>query len=175
MSEKKSLYDIVAEANQIEKMLLESGGELDHGIEAYIASVDADLAAKADGYHAVMGRAESGAEYFKKRADEFYAAAKVLSTFQVRLKDRIKAAMQAMGKTEVAGEDVVFKLSRVKPSLVIENEDHLPKSFVMVVTEHVPDKNAIRTALEQGFEVPGASLKESVSLRHSVNKKGKTS
>jgi hypothetical protein len=172
MSEnKKSLFDIVAEANSIEQKLLESGGEVSEEIEAYLTSVEKDLANKVDAYHAVMGRAEAGADYFKARADEFYAASKVLSNFQSRLKDRIKGAIQLMGKTEIAGEDIVFKLSRVKPSLVIESQDSLPQSYLMVVTETVPDKDAIRTAIEQGATIPGAVLKENVSLRTSVNKK----
>jgi hypothetical protein len=72
--------------------------------------------------------------------------------------------MQAMGTDEIIGEDVKFKLSRLAPKLVIE-EEKLPSAFKMQVVTYVPDKDRIKSELEAGGSVEGAKMEEVFSLR----------
>jgi hypothetical protein len=166
------LFDIVAQANHIERQIVEASGELSAELEAALAQVDLALAEKVDGYSAVMVRLDAAAEYWKVRADELARVARSVGAARDRIKEAVKAAMQAMGKDEVSGNEVRFNLSKVKPRLVIDDAA-LDPAYKMQVTETVTDKERVRLALEEGFEVRGARLESSVSLRSYATKKEK--
>lgn len=58
-------------------------------------------------------------------------------------------------------------LVRGKPSVVIENEDAVPKRFKpkKTVITYPVDKKAIKEAIDAGLKVKGAYLKENESLQ----------
>lgn len=168
--EKKTLFDLVAQTNSITQTLIERGGELDADLEKIFDEVNLQLADKVDSYAGVMERMDTEASYWKAKADMYSKIAKAHAAVKDRLKDRIKSAMTAMGKDEVLGNDIRFKLAKAQPALIIE-DSVLPAEFKMVVTTHVPDKERIKEALKEGFSVPGARLENSFSLRQYANKR----
>lgn len=173
MSEQnESLYSLVAQANALSRMLAETGGEITPEIESLMSNVDVKLPEKVDGYAVVMERLELEAKYWKDKAASYSLMAKSLASLQDKLKERLKEAIKALGVDEIHGNDVRFKLSGVKPALVLD-ESKLDPSYLMTVTETVPDKERIRAALQEGAEISGASLVQSVSLRSYLNKKAK--
>ena len=159
-----TLFSLVSQANAIEQAIAEAGGELSPEIEAALANIDIAVASKVDGYNAVMDRLDALAAYWKAEADKRAKIAKSVSAASDRLNANIKAAMLKMGKDEVIGNDVRFKLAKTKGRLVI-NEQELDPSFKMEIRDVVPDKERIKTALEDGFSVSGATLEPSFSLR----------
>lgn len=171
-SENDNLYSLVQQANVLSRMLAETNGEITPEIDALMANVDVKLPEKVDGYAIVLERLEFEESYWKGKANAYALIAKAHKALQERLKDRLKEAIQALGTDEIKGNDVRFKLSRVKPALVL-NELKLDPTYKMTVTELVPDKDRIRAALQEGAVIEGAELKESVSLRPYLNKKEK--
>lgn len=170
--ENDSLYGLVQQANTISRMLAESGGEITPELEALMANVDVKMPEKIDGYHVVLERLEVEAKYWKDKSAAYALMAKAHTAMHDRIKDRLKDAMKALGVDEIKGHDVRFKLSNVKPALVID-ESKLDPSYTMVVTETVPDKERIRAALTEGAKIQGAQLVQSQSLRPYLNKKEK--
>lgn len=100
-----TLFEIVAQANEIEKSLIESGGEVSHELEAQISRVDLTMRDKIDAYSIVMGRLDVAAEYWAEKANEYYRISKSVKTAKERIKESIKVAMKAMDKTEISGAD----------------------------------------------------------------------
>lgn len=170
--EQDTLFSLVQQANVISRMLAESGGEITPELDALMANVDVKLPEKIDGYHVVMERLEVEAKYWKDKSTAYALMAKAHTAIQEKIKERLKEAMKALGVDEIKGHDVRFKLSNVKPSLVID-EAKLDPSYTMVVTETVPDKERIRAALSEGARIPGAQLVPGQSLRPYLNKKEK--
>lgn len=170
MEQKQSLFEIVFQSQVLTQQIIEAGGELSPELEQALEQVDLAITAKVDGYNAVMDRLELEATYWKAKADMYSKIAKAHTAAQDRMKNAIKQAMQAMGKTEVCGDDVKFKLANAQPKLILD-EAKIPKEFKMIVTTHVVDKERIKTALKEGFAVAGAQLEPSVALRAYVNKK----
>lgn len=165
----KSLQSLVGEASAIERGLVESGGEITPEVEAWISSLNLEVAAKVDAYHFVIERTELNAGHWAAMAEKYGRVAKALSNTSSRMKSRLKQAMMDMGKAEVLGETVRYRLQNSAPSMIIDQES-LPAEFLMQKIELVPDKERIKAAVKQGREIPGVTLTKSFALRDYVNK-----
>lgn len=161
----KKLYDIVRDGMEVTRMLTESGGELTPEIEQMLAVNETELAQKVDGYAAIMERLDSESDYWKAKAKEYTAIARSCDNARDSLKTRIKEAMNNLGVTELDGDDVRFKLTRVQEKLVIDDPKVIPAQFKMTVTEVVIDNARLREALTALEAVPGAHLEASSALR----------
>ena len=166
--ENKSLITLAKESNQLEVMLLESGGEVTPEIEAMLTVKEVNLPSKVDNYYHVMHRLDGLEIHYKEMADKFQKAAKTFSGASKSLKDRLKIAMRELGEDEIKGNDFRFKLSNSKPSLIIEDDKVIPKDYFVQVTETVLEKDRLLEDLKIG-EVAGARLEPSFSLRSYVN------
>ena len=167
-----TLHSLVQQAQVIESALVEAGGELTPELEAIIANLDVSVAEKIDGYSFIMDRFENEAAVFRTKADSFARVAKGLTLFQDKLKERVKLAMVAMGKDEIKGNEVRFKLSNSAPKLVIENEMVIGDAYKKIVQTIVPDKEKIREDLSIGLAVEGCKLVNGKALRTYINRKG---
>ena len=112
----------------------------------YIRMKAADAAAK---------REEAGRLMNSARSDENTVAF---------LKARYVAVMRKHGLQKIKG--AAYKISmRASDVVSITNEDKLPPEFMRVKTSTEPDKAAIKAALKDGQEIPGAELAKSYSLQ----------
>lgn len=170
---KTSLAAIVFQASNIVTQIAEAGGELTPALEEAFDAIGRDLTTKSDSYAFVMDRLEAESEFWKGKADQFAKVARACAAAKERMGGAIKAAMIQLDRDEIEGSDFRFKLSPMKPKMII-NQDHLPEEWLMVVTETVADKDRIRAALDGGGTVPGAWLEDVKALRKYPNtKKGK--
>lgn len=167
-NQSKSLMTIVARSNEIELMLVESGGELNDEIEKFLMINSSELAEKVDGYQTVIERFEALEDHYKAKAEFFKTVSGQCKTIAARLKDNIKYAMQQMGVDEIKGNDIRFKLSSTKGRVIIEDMNIVPVEFKEEVIETKIDDKKIREALEKG-EVRGAKLEPGFSLRTYAN------
>jgi hypothetical protein len=158
----------VIETNNIEQMLIESGGELTEAIEQALAVRDLELVEKVDGYQHIIERFFSLEAHYKERAEFFARISKQCAGVQDRLKNNLKYAMQEMGTTELIGVDVKFKLTPTSGSLVIDDADMVPVEFKSEVVETVIDKKKLKDAAASG-NVPGAHVEPGFSLRMFAN------
>jgi hypothetical protein len=170
MSENKSLSTIVSEMSVIVSAIIENGGELTPELESAFDNVGTDLATKCDGYAVFMERLETEADYWKAKADSYSKVSKSCKALKERLNDNIKFAMRTLNTDEVKGGDVRFKLSKLAPKVVL-NEEKIPQEYKMQVTEWVPDKERIKVDLQNGCAIEGAGLEDVYSLRKYANKK----
>lgn len=160
----RNLASLAAEAAQISRMLLDSDGELSPELEALLDVNESQLMEKVDSYRFVIEEMGMHAELWKQRKDACAAQQKKFEGQVERLKDRIKFAMKTMDRAEIVGGFTKFQLRKSKPKLVIDNEAALPADCKMVVQRTVVDTDKVKSALEGGFEVPGARLEENGSL-----------
>lgn len=157
-----NLLSLTAEAVEIYQTLVQSGGEITEELEKRLSEVQNTLTKKVDAYDWILKSLEADEEKFRARAEMFLKVAKGLKAYRERLKDNIKFAMTQLETTELNGLDVRFTLTKGQPALKID-EQALPGEFKVVTFS--PDKTKIKQALENGLEVPGASLEPSVQLR----------
>lgn len=77
--------------------------------------------------------------------------------------------MISMGKNELSGSDVRFKLTKTAQRLVV-SETELDPSYLLTVTTQVPDKERIKSDLLSGHSVRGAALDGGLALRTYINR-----
>jgi hypothetical protein len=159
-----SLVALAVEAAEIGRLLMEAGGELTPELETRLDVNTQLLPAKVDAYNYIIDELESQAELWKRRKDASAAIQKRFDSQAERLRNRIKFAMKEMGTTEIAGRQYKFQLRKSAPKLVIDNEAAIPAEFKMIVQTTITDTDRIKSALVDGFEVPGAKLEENGSL-----------
>lgn len=85
------------------------------------------------------------------------------------LKTYLADSLAKTGRTDVRGDLIRVRLYMNRDeSVEIKSADDIPLSFMKTKTETYPDKTAIKAALKNGGEVPGAELvkKDRLSFLH---------
>lgn len=166
-----TLQLMLKEQNEILEALVEGEDESAH-LEA-LNRLSVDMPAKIDGYKLFMDRLEAEAEFLEARAEEFKTAAKSLQNAYTRLKEHLKTLMISSNIDELSGNDFQFKISKTKGSVIVSNQDLLPKEYVKEILSISVDKVKISQDLNAGLTIPGAFLQESFRLSSSVKKSTK--
>lgn len=172
MDENKSLVVLVQEFAEMDRALIESGGELTPDLEAQMSITGENLKGKVDRYKLYMDHLDSRAEYFKAIEYQARDARKLFENHNNSLRANLKMAMDALGVADLYGNDWRFKLSSAKPKMLI-NEEELDPKYKKEVTTLVPNKELIEMDLSMGITVKGAYFESSHSLRNYVNHEGK--
>ena len=159
-----TLYGITAELNNILAQLEETGGEITPEIEQALAINEEQFVAKAEDYgHAILNL-KGMAAAAKAEKERLAALQRFYENAQKRLTDALSNAMQVFGRDKV--ENATLRLSlRHTTATEVDDLDAVPAEYKTTKVEVVADKTAIKKAIQQGEEVPGARLVENVSLQ----------
>ena len=145
------LFEIGEQFDALERLLVESGGEVTPEVEAWLAEYGDLEADKLDGYAMFIRSLEHEAEGYKNVAAEFAAKRSARENAIKRLKDRLKQYMELRGTTQIKGKMYTAALNKNggKPPVIVEvAPEQLPADFVKVTVE--PNNEAIRAALVAG-------------------------
>ena len=159
-----TLYGITAELNAILTQLEELGGEITPELEQALAINEENFAAKSEDYgHAILNL-KGMAAAAKAEKERLAALQKFYENAQKRLTDALSNAMQVFGHDKV--ENATMRLSlRHSTATEVDDLDQVPAEYKTTKVEVVADKTAIKKAIQQGEDVPGAHLVENVSLQ----------
>lgn len=170
MGTTQTLVALAAEAQELCRLILENQGEMSPELEKRLEFNTTALMSKVDNYVFIEDHLEMNANYWKDKAEACKAVAARYEHAQEKLRNRIKLVMTEMGRKELLGEHYRYYLAQYKPKVVISQPEKIPSECKMVIQELVPDKDKIKSLLEEGFEVPGASLEPVFALRLAENK-----
>jgi hypothetical protein len=165
MNTEKNLAEIANEARELERLVMDAGGEITPELESRLNFNLQQLQQKVDSYVHVEEHFDAMEAIWKRKADACAAIAKRFARTRDQLRDRVKFVMGEMQTNEIRGKLYRYKLSSSPGRLVIDSEAALPDSFKMIVTTTVPDKERIKEALKAGFEIPGAHFEGGTTLR----------
>ena len=159
-----TLYGITAELNAILAQLEELGGEITPELEQALAINEEQFVAKAEDYgHAILNL-KGMAAAAKAEKERLAGLQKFYENTQKRLTDALSNTMQVFGHDKV--ENATMRLSlRHTTATEVDDLDQLPAEYKTTKVEVVADKTAIKKAIQDGIEVPGAHLVENVSLQ----------
>ena len=156
-----TLYDLT----QDYRNLLDLAGSADpEEIETFNDTLEAvlgEIEVKADGYAVVLAEIEGRINTVNREIGRLEAIESALSNTRRRMIDRLKTAMEDIGKKEIKTDLHRFKIvgNGGKQPLDI-NESCVPEEYIKKVVVESPDKDKIRAALESGEVLPFASLGE---------------
>jgi hypothetical protein len=164
------LYELVKLSSTVEQRLIESGGEITSEVDTDLASIDLGLAEGVDIAKSLMEKLEHVAEFYAVQAQVYAKIAKGLNASQEKVKSRIKEIMVSTNAKELNGSETRLVLSKAK-SKVAYDETLLPKEYLKEKVTYVPDTDRLRTELEMGIPVTGATLIPVYSLKSYAQKK----
>ena len=156
-----TLYDLT----QDYRNLLDLAGSMDEDeIQTFNDTLEAvlgEIEVKADGYAVVLAEIEGRINTVNREIGRLEAIESALSNTRRRMIDRLKTAMEDIGKKEIKTDLHRFKIvgNGGKQPLDID-EDCVPEEYTKTEVKVTPDKDKIRAALESGEVLPFASLGE---------------
>lgn len=159
------------QADKVEQMLIDSGGEITPEIEYELFINPQTIGELVDVRYVGIERMESSIEFFDKKAEEFANVARSLKAAKTFVLDSIKNHMIETRKKELVGNDYQFKLAGAAPKVTILDESEISPVYLVTKPPVVTiDKRLIADDLKKGVPVQGAILEENYSLRRSVYK-----
>ena len=160
----RSLYEISAELEHLNEVLMASEGELTPEVEGQLAIAQTDLQTKGCGYGYVIMANEHTVDAIDAEIKRLSDKKKYLSNATERLKTAVSDAMQRFGFEKI--ETATIKLSfRKSESVEIVDPALIPEEFLVAKTTYTPDKAAIKSVIKDGGEVYGAVLLQKKNLQ----------
>jgi len=156
-----SAITIASEILGIVGQIIENGGECSDETLAMLHGWQAALEVKANNIGLVKARLESDIEYYKLIEESARARRKTTENTIDRLKNYLRDCMKTADIKSIKGDLFSFALVEGRIKTVVENKNSLPFDYVDVVEVIQPKTDAIKAALENGKEVPGAHLERS--------------
>ena len=159
-----SFYPVTKELADIFIALEDNGGEVTPEIEQALAINEENFASKSVDFGNAILNFKAMAAAAKAEKERLAGLQKFYENAQKRLTDALTAAMQVFGHDKV--ENATMRLSlRHTTATEVDDLDAIPSEFKTTKVEVVADKTAIKKAIQQGEDVPGAHLVENVSLQ----------
>jgi hypothetical protein len=155
------LFEIGEQFDALERLLVESGGEVTPEVEAWLAEYGDLEADKLDGYAMFIRSLEHEAEGFKNIASEFAAKRTARENAAKRLKERLKQYMELRGTAQIKGKMYTAALNKnggKAPIIVDVAPEQLPEQLQRVTVS--ADVEKIRGLLEMGVKYDFAHLGE---------------
>ena len=115
-----------------------------------------EIEVKADSYAVVLAELKAQREKVKAEKDRLAKIEKAIESNEKRMKERIKEAMETMGKSEIKTDLHTFKIQNnggLQPLMITGD---VPDKFTKIIIE--PDNEKIREALTSGQELDFAHL-----------------
>lgn len=152
------LYDLSAERRALLEHVAECEGEIDDETAVELDRLGDDIGDKVEAVLAVAREYELQAELLKSEEQRLAKRRKVAENGRARLRRYVRDSLIAAGMDRV--EAGTFRATVTKPRVRpdVYDVDALPDGLCEMV--RVPDKRAIRAALQDGADVPGARLVE---------------
>lgn len=147
------------------KTLLDLAGSMDEDeLQTFNDTLDAvmgEIEVKADGYAVVLAEIEGRINTVNREIGRLEAIESALSNTRRRMIDRLKTAMEDIGKKEIKTDLHRFKIvgNGGKQPLDID-EGCVPEEYTKTEVKQVPDKDKIRKTLESGEVLPFARLED---------------
>ena len=164
MNTMPSLYTISGDLLALLSAIEANEGEITPDIEQALAITEDQFAAKATDYGLAILNLEAMAKAAKAEKERLAGLQKFYENVSNRLRGALCGAMDVLDHPKVESPSVRLFL-RHTTATEVDDVTKLPDEFVTTKIEDVPDKAAIKKALQEGRDVPGAHLVENVSLQ----------
>lgn len=151
----------IALANDFAKLqeLLETSDDLTPEMIAdTLEGLGGELADKLDAVYSHVRNIEGLAKTCDEEAKRLAARKKSFDGKAKSLRGYVLQCLLASGQDKLKTAKNTFTARKGSASVVIDDFDALPDELVTVQTQIEPDKKAIKEALENGVDVPGAHI-----------------
>ena len=162
-----TLWELTQEELSFIAMMEENGGEVNDEIIEELAIRKDNFSHKAEAYAKFILKLESEADQAASEIKRIQALKKAKENTVARLRESLLAALMVFTEEDAKGirryETPLAKLSTRKSQAVeVLDEQLIPADFWVIKKE--VSKSTISQAIKDGAEVPGAQMKDNISL-----------
>jgi hypothetical protein len=162
-----TLWELTQEELSFIALMEENGGEVNDEIIEELAIRKENFKYKAEAYAKFILKLESEAEQAAAEIKRIQALKKAKENTVARLRESLLAALMVFTEEDAKGirryETPLAKLSTRKSQAVeVLDEQLIPADFWVIKKE--VSKSTISQAIKDGAEVPGAQMKDNISL-----------
>jgi hypothetical protein len=162
-----TLWQLTQEELSFIALMEENGGEVNDEIIEELAIRRDNFSHKAEAYAKFIMKLESEAEQAAAEIKRIQALKKAKENTVARLRESLLAALMVFTEEDAKGirryETPLAKLSTRKSQAVeVLDEQLIPADFWVIKKE--VSKSTISQAIKDGAEVPGAQMKDNISL-----------
>ena len=160
-----NLFSLAAEYKAVADKLHDS--ELDEQtIFDTLESMSGELESKATNVGFVIRNLEGMADQIKQAEDAMKKRRQSIDNQVKRLKAYLLANLQTAGISKVESPYFVLSVRNNPESVVVDAESQIPPDYMREIpATYEPDKNLIKQAIKDGFEVPGCHLTKTQSVQ----------
>ena len=163
MNNLPSLYQISADMMALLNAIAENEGEITPEMEQSLTITEEQFTTKSEDYGHAIFQLRAMAAAAKAEKDRLGALEKFYKNAAERIQGALVNAMDVLDHPKVESPSMRLFLRRTKAT-EIDDVTHIPSDLKTVKVEEVPDKAAIKAAILEGREVPGARVVDNVSL-----------
>lgn len=161
----QNLYELSAGFNNIMELVLDETMDLD-ALESGLQAIEADVTTKVMNGIGLIQTLKIFSDGAKAEAKRLTDRQRVLDNRIKVIKEWYRLNLDAMGKTKVETARGTMSVQNNPPALNINQPELIPAEYQDVVPEHYEiNKDAVKAALKNSVEIPGASLVQGRSLR----------
>ena len=158
-----SIYQI-ADKYKLIQQLIEEGAPEEAFVEA-LQNIDGELSEKLENYASVIKNIESDITGIKAEEGRLAERREAMENSIKRMKENMQFAMVTAGQTKIKGEKFNFTVQKNPPSLMVLDENLIPRDYVQVKQVLKIDKKAILADLKNGTEINGVEISQGESIR----------
>lgn len=155
-----SLYDLTQDFMQVQS-LIDEGGE---GLQDTLESINLSIEDKLENIGKVIRNLDGEIEMLKNEETRLADKRKALEANKNRLRMYVEDQLAITGKDKVKAGLFTFAMQNNAPSLKVVDENKIPKDY-FIPSDPKLDKTAIKNAIKDGDDIPGAELVQGRSLR----------
>ena len=160
-----SLYDIAAEYRAVAQKLEESEFD-DQTIADTLDAMSGDLIKKCTNAGFFIRNLEAEVDAIKNAEAAMAHRRKSKEAKAEAIKSYLFGAMQGTGKTKFESPWFCLSIENNPPSVVIDAEGQIPEEYMREIPARFePNKLLIKKVIAEGFQVPGAHVVSTQSLR----------
>lgn len=157
-----TLFNLTDNYKQVYDLIAEQGDE--DVLNDTLASINDALEDKADGYVSVIKSLESDNKTIDEEIKRLQQRKTTNKNGIDRLKESLKEAMEATGKTKFKTALNSYNIQNNPPSLEVTEEKDIPKEFWLSQAPKL-DRKSLLKFLKENSDVPGVAIKQTRSLR----------
>ena len=155
-----SLYDLTQDFKQVQS-LIDEGGE---GLQDTLDSINLAIEDKLENIGKVIRNLDGEMEMLKNEETRLADKRKALEANKNRLRMYVEDQLAITGKDKAKAGLFTFAMQNNAPSLKVVDENKIPKDY-FIPSDPKLDKTAIKNAIKDGDDIPGAELVRGRSLR----------
>jgi len=157
--DKLNLFQIQKEYLDINRELIESGGEITPELEKQLVLNQSQLATKAQGYVYVIKQNEGNVNIIEEEIKRLQELKRRFKNANDRLGSAVLNALELYELDKIEMPTMTIG-TRKSSRLDITDEAKIPHKFIKIKQETMIDKNAIKEALKNGEKVKGVQINE---------------